>query len=449
MFDYPIFPTESFLLGVCIGEYDANHACWKDCTLRFIEHLQKRLIPFYPDFKSKATTETRELSNEEANDLDNITWLDVDDRSSVGWRDGDRSRYYMQFLANEDSPFPTYEDSVRECRWIGPERRSLLDLLVDFVSPYMAFTYEQITLWNPQQHPMTHPRAMATKWAAIFGSGSEDGDITREEVSEESPRKISVMISKMVDDCGDTELFKTGHDLGWLIPQLEVYEIEPEWHFDDERDRQRTIDGWTQEIDTIRQQEAIKKCHYADLALKDLHHFYDLERITGDINHMDYLESFWMAIGEILGVLRSIDDEARLADAEGPTPRSLLVHMDMDNNMIRRIVRRRELELISDASVTGPEVIVETGPAIDTLAKRFWNVQTIRDMPEFLRERLGRENSQDCRRFAGIARNLHLSYRNPTQHGLDNFDCTIREAKYFLNGIHVLLDFCDARLAAQ
>jgi hypothetical protein len=440
MFDYPIFPTESFLLGVCIGEYDDIHRGYANCTLRFIEHLKKRLVPFYPDFKEKAKTETRELSDEEANKLDDVTWLKVDEDCSVGWREEDRSRYYIHFRRDQSS--------VREYRWIGPERRSLVDLLVDFVSPYMTFTFEQIEQWDPRQHPMTPSEARARRFAATFGR--EHFDITNDDVGEESPRKISVMISKMVDDCGDSRLFETGHKLGELLPLLEISRIEPEWQFEDEEDRQSTIQEWTHEIDRIRKHEVIQKCHYADLALKDLHHFYDLPRQMGETDHMDYLESVWMAIGEILGVLRSNDDEARLADAEGTTPRGLKVRKDMESDMIRRIVRRLEVALINEAGITGEEVIAQTSVAIEALVKRFWGVDTLGDgIWSFLEPKKSKRADKDERHFAWVASHLYGEYRNVSQHNLETHPCTIRDAKYFLNGIHVLLELCDTRLAAQ
>jgi len=150
MFDYPIFPTESFLLGVCIGEYDANHASWNNCTLRFIEHLQKRLVPFYPNFAHEAKTVRRHLSDEEKDELNDVNWEKVDADTSIGWRKGDRSRYYYKLDC--DDVF-----AIRESRWIGPERRSLVDLLVDFVSPHSHLhgEYRNVSQHELETHPCT------------------------------------------------------------------------------------------------------------------------------------------------------------------------------------------------------------------------------------------------------------------------------------------------------
>ena len=149
--------------------------------------------------------------------------------------------------------------------------------------------------------------------------------------------------------------------------------------------------------------------------------------------------------------MRLANARSRLADAEGTAPRGLTVGSDMGSDIIRRIVRRLEAALINEDTITGQEVIAQTSVAIDALTKRFWSVNTFGNgISSFLAIKRNQGGlTKDERHFAWVASHLHGEYRNVSQHELETHPCTIRDAKYFLNGIHVLLELCDTRLAAQ
>jgi len=151
---------------------------------------------------------------------------------------------------------------------------------------------------------------------------------------------------------------------------------------------------------------------------------------------------FWISTGEILGILSDADADERAADAAQLFPRAFKIPDDSPVEDIIRIVEQAEIFLSSgEPTVTPRFVVAGTGPAIEILTKQVWPNDFKRKYPPTLSAVLHQhrdDTTEECQRFAHLALTLTRHYRNPASHEL--FECSPREAKFFLDGILTLHD---------
>jgi hypothetical protein len=84
--------------------------------------------------------------------------------------------------------------------------------------------------------------------------------------------------------------------------------------------------------------------------------------------------------------------------------------------------------------------------AIECLTKRLWSdhfsAEYRGQLAAVLHGKL-QSLSELQRRFAQVALSLHNAYRNPVAHDLDNFRCSVEEARFFVAGVRVMLDLYE------
>ena len=159
----------------------------------------------------------------------------------------------------------------------------------------------------------------------------------------------------------------------------------------------------------------------------------------------------FVAFGELLGMIREIDQDAKEEDATSITPRTFGCGTQETDDKIRIWLKQYELELAQGAKTIGtPEKVVNgMSGAIESLAKRLWQAEydlkyrgTIGWLPRLLERKSGKKSPAPVleKRFALIALSLYRGYRNDAAHDFDQLECRYSEARHFLSGIHALLD---------
>lgn len=160
----------------------------------------------------------------------------------------------------------------------------------------------------------------------------------------------------------------------------------------------------------------------------------------------------WIAFGEILGVIRDLDQDAKEQDAASVMPRAFGVGKSDTPERIRKWLVEYERELAHGASEFGkPEkVVIGLKDSIEALAKRLWkkdfeDAKEQRSVLPYLLNSKARsdQSSPQERLFAQVASPLFFGYRNVSTHELDRFRCSISEARFFISGIRLLLELFD------
>ena len=161
----------------------------------------------------------------------------------------------------------------------------------------------------------------------------------------------------------------------------------------------------------------------------------------------------WLAFGELLGFLRDVDSLAKTAEWTSAAPPSFRELFDASGDKVRDAICKAELILSTDASKSAAATAVGmVSNGIEALAKRIWPIQSRSQQSrspwmEELTFKL-RSGTEDEQRFASIAITLYKSYRKPVVHDLDKFQCSASEARFFVSGMHTLLELSDRISAA-
>ena len=121
MSDSPIFPRESFLLGLCSGEYRSRRQVGED--LDFMTLIKNRLLPFFPSHGPEQSREN--ISPDEK--PDDVEWKQF----------GEMRIGYAK--SQSDSVFQCYGDTTYRHHWSKANRRFFLEQLIRSLRPYMRF----------------------------------------------------------------------------------------------------------------------------------------------------------------------------------------------------------------------------------------------------------------------------------------------------------------------
>jgi hypothetical protein len=163
-----------------------------------------------------------------------------------------------------------------------------------------------------------------------------------------------------------------------------------------------------------------------------------------------------VALGELLGTLKDADVEVQEKDIRSATPRMFPLSRDAPAERVRGQVYLIEREL-NDRTASGmlPEnAVAMLGAAPEALAKQLWPDTFAAAGPrdgvmQILAEKARLSSDENTRKFAQNALHLYKTYRNPAVHNLATYECSWEEARFFLNGIRVLLDLHDRIKAAN
>jgi hypothetical protein len=434
MQDFLIWPSESFLLGLCAGEYES---CIDDGVF-FITIVRTRLRPFFPWFPKGA------LVREEVSKADipaDIRWLDIEQE----WRMG-------LSPTNPDWLYHSNSEGVSRRKILLPDRKSFLDLILDALGPYMAFGIEDLSDFkSPRQYAQVY-------FSLIDQLCVQSVDLTEITFGKEFRETILRTLEQLATTTGDETLFHIGKLFGQLAHEIDVLlnlyvmddvqgntsepvRVDTLWPF--------SVGGKT--IDELLTIDMVRQNHYADAALRYLRSdhglFGDSGSDTQPVLSLDGLNLarsyFWIALGEILGVLRVPDQAFWTRDAASAMPRCITFEIDSADRIRQRLdITMRDLSEHSDQAGRPEAAVSSTYQAIEGLCRRVWPeefpLNTTR-LPAMLATKLTSPNELE-RRFAGIARNLYLTYRNCASHDPDTFSCSVAEAVFFVNGIRTLVD---------
>jgi hypothetical protein len=324
-----------------------------------------------------------------------------------------------------------------------------------------------LCVWDDGQTALLGLNDFADAFFPTFDSkdGKGFGDHIRSVV--EGSSDPVTRVANWATDQGVHEFFDLGRDLrritwhlGWLSYQLEG----------GDEDLRKIVRDLEELVTRLKKHRLIAANHYLSGAINYYKEFIDKLRqgltddgvslgsmIDGQVaSNQPRLIVLGVGIGELVGVLRDEDRQRQYRDAEKVSPRGLWIAPDESVDILRGRVLAAERSLagvedapylpIAEHSIGGADDV------IDALMKRLWPAKEISaagGTRQFLGNKLGQRNPEPVHRFAAIATNLHLSYRNPSSHEASTFRCSLREAKYVLCGIHVLIDLHDEILEQQ
>ena len=471
-----VSPTESLLIGLCLGGYLQRKEYGVD--VHFLDVVESWLKPFVPAFNK-----TRRFA---------ITAEEIpEDVELSGESDDSHGRS------------PTHPNMIFG---IGPagafcvvfdcDRKSLLDLLNAFLGKHIVRAPIDGLLY-----PAVEKRGLPQVWMevqATIREACEKGDITvvTGRCGEENGEAIAHRLEELIqfNECGDT--FSVGRGFGRAVTMFEDFAerltrleqshvlgldrcdgleagIGPEdLGFDiEDSECQSELDVILHRAElavypTILQDlvvsSLVKRSMYAERCLADCSLpplAWSWQNDVFETNHDAAIQhvnrsrmKLWLAFGELLGFLRDADSLARSAEWTSAAPRSFRELFDASGDKVRNAIRDAELVLSTDTSENvAAKTVGMLANGIEALAKRIWSIQSSSSqqtqtlMQELMSKR--QSGSEDEQRFASIAITLYKSYRNPVVHEFDKFQCSVNEARFFVLGMRTLLELSDRILA--
>ena len=496
-------PSEAVLLGLAAGEYTrlCELARRKELT-RFLRNstfqdvLYHRVYPFVGDL----SLENPRLI-EESDFLGALCWCGENGGFERGGRafrptnpllflDDDQEAPEEEKLKyeNEERAFDEAEEKLnawldhqpaggmnvigfarKDGRYYVVEsddsRNSLLDLLVQHLT-------------DGSDHPRTKfndPNTLRARWRiADAESPANLLDLPPDEVD----RKIRLLIDD--DENRHAEFYRFGKLLGrtfadcvaiepLLIHMDDLYVFE-ESHLEieDFREVKReelpgpelmqelTDESWSKLIAELANDRFFARCYF------DARGFLNRLRlpigkgssaggyfgmILGDLGELTINAAIYMrtglslVLGYALGVLREVDREAEVRDAQRPTPRQFAINPGAAAEMVGgRLLMAEQAFNSRDGAVYLPlELIASIGGGIEALSKDLWVFDGKQKLSDVLHKNRKFGTPLE-RRFADVALTLYTHYRNPVEHEPNTFKCSPNSARHFMTGIRELHD---------
>jgi hypothetical protein len=427
MVDHPISPSESLLLGLCIGEYSAKRNAGR--SVYFMEVLKNRFAPFFPEFLGTTAQDTISLDEVP----EDVVWSDPFEGCRFGFAP---SQPGTSFSWSE------HDATSDRLRYTHPERRSLFGLLLTAVGPFMALkAWERFELAH--QLSLDRAQAFSELWSRIAAGGREWYTAY---LGNEYPPTIETTILKCIDANGDRALFDLGTKFGVLLARIDDFtryvlgiaveigtNILPE--FDEPGSLDYSVE-LSDVVDELLGEQTVQRNHYADSALRALRkdsltyrEFRDVSESTIDYweDHMgqlaqahDAIGLVWIAVGELLGMLRDADEVVKVQDATALTPRAFAFAISAKDtpDRIREqlVLARRDLSGNPGESGRPESTVHRVYGAIQAIMERLWPEEfesgSEPRLTDVLNERLYHRGAPELeRRFASIARPPCNPYR--------------------------------------
>lgn len=426
--------SEAMLLGFCLEEYQAG------ASRRFIRCLKERLSAFVP---SLARIQYQAIQDSEL--PDDIEWKDW-----IGY-----SR------ATPNATYSRTEEGTGRTVWDN-SRRSLITLIVESLEPVLA-----LDNWDRVLYVSSADQAK--QWFDLCSVDEWQPNIQ----GADSVESIKEFITRLIAENEAAQPFEIGCLFGQLViafRHLEVgaYRAERGDEIVDILPTETLMGKPVEYFSTIQFHEArrrvieellkrrdVQYCHHAQSILTN-----ELWRtqssgtpefdVDGMVAEMKVsLPPIWLAIGSLLEMFSRMDTEAKHVPEAADDSRMFLLRPDSTADRIRGAISQAEETLRSEKSSRSPESIV-TGlaPAIEALAKRAWMTEfpTDRNGRRALVSILDRKRSTGTdveKRFARIAQMMYDTYRNPSAHDFDRFQCSWTDARFFVTGVRNLLEISD------
>jgi hypothetical protein len=427
---FEVHPRESFLLGLSSGEYEAKREVAPQ--LRFASVIRNRLLswlPTFDDWPQNATIEPDELP-------DDIDWTHI------------ASARFGYANSQPDCCFVQLTDTIVRRRWLPAKRRSLLELLIPKLAPFMQFSLRDHWELGNTHKPEETARAFHKWEVACFVEDPDSADAKC--TGKEYPDAIQKALLELIEK-GDRTLFDTGRCFGRIVVEFESFTSQA---FDEEFEKSDAYgnlsDRLRDPVETLLGFNWIRQNHYAEQALQDMRWCLTDKSLSWDSSPQTLanrqLMNVWIAIGELLGVLRDVDVAARAEDAASDVPRAFM--KDDSPDQVEKLLRMAELDLAEKVGRAGaPEYIVSSlKDDIETLTRLVWpnnprdSVGSRIDLPSIWHDAIKYPATELHGRFASIALTLYRCYRKPGTHERDSFRCSYDEARFVVAGVRTLVD---------
>ncbi len=474
-------PRESLLLGLCFGEYATKRSA--DPEVTFISIIKDRLIPFIDTLGQSVTTYLG--PNELPTD---VTW-----KNCNGWKWGRANSRPDSVYSVFTDPLSRLSEERLETLFSGealtdlekeeierdaphagpitahtwrPGRKSLVELLIHSLSPYMCLSLQDHFSIGDTHEPSKVAGAYFEYWSSVAAQGHEVADAKT--IGKEIPAAIRRTLDEQINKFGDGRLFKIGQLFGTLVAELDSFadrtldedfvrkdEFSKLWHAVypairgeaayRKATRKRRPQQYEPSKTGLLEYDIISNNQYASKSLDDLimsstdntQLTYAAPRTVANRLQMDC----WIAVGEILGILREIDGASELSDKFLARAN---IQVTDSPDMIEKCLRLAEWNLSQKTGKEGaPEfVIFATSNAIEAITKLVWPNEDFGKggLAAFFTKKISERQGDLHERFAFIARLLHLSYRNRGEHEMSDFRCSYEEARFFVAGLRALLD---------
>lgn len=452
---FEVFPFDALLLGLCWGEYE-NHDLADDCSMGgFYGFLTRRLSLFAPSFRvnSRVSVTESQVGAE-------TVWLRVKPESS--WELGVAQKYPCTLLIRWNS-----EPEIRAVT-VDLGRSSFFDLLIDYLGGAMRLEVESQFSCVLAGHP-----DVASNWSVLVDAFRDHKPIVAEIIecrSDDLPR-LKNRIRDLIASNECQPYFDLGCSFGELAAGFD-HDIRYFFLFRDaltDDDEPSTVSGtsaWS--IERLLKNRLVASQPAARALLQTAIDWMpefegggrDDDVINGtDVTMMEAMRwlsqtqhAVWLAFSQLARVVNDADLLPRTRDAASHVPRTFRTIGPAGTDAIRRDVMRAE-GLLSAATVdelTPAEVVRQFAGAIETLVRRTWpdDFEGAGNRPDslcsVLHAKLQTEaRDSTARRFASVALTLHTNYRNPSIHRVDEFRCSIQEARMFVAGIRALIEISD------
>lgn len=338
-------------------------------------------------------------------------------------------------------------------------RKSLMDVVLEQLGTSVAQSELEKKLWHrPEFGKLRHYIETLSETAATFDERRKFERLIKTD-QRDNLEALTASLVEVVRQSEHTDLFELGRRFGTAIAEAE-YAIDvlarPDHYRGGDDDNEFTIATYvsSENVDQLSKQVqnefpgltfTLLQSIGTDLDLEYQYAEYEWDEMAERaIPHVtSILGSLWTSLGEILGLVRERDLFARIADAGSSTPRA--------HRLTRRSSLSQAEEALSQAEETladvdrgkrSPElVILNLVPVLEIILDQVWPRigESGQSLANGLNEKLQSGNVME-KRFAGTAKNLHLSYRNPASHGRGTFACIQAEARYFVAGLRSLLE---------
>jgi hypothetical protein len=152
----------------------------------------------------------------------------------------------------------------------------------------------------------------------------------------------------------------------------------------------------------------------------------------------------WMALGEVIHVLREDDEIFQRQDEDAPIPRAFTDWMRAPLGRIENDLLKCHLELQESPGPDPHDTIKDLTPGIEALARRVWgNLIGKREegkssLHRVLKDKIQSEDLLE-KRFAATALGLQDGIRHSIQHRLEDFNATYEDARFLVSAMQYLV----------
>jgi hypothetical protein len=326
-------------------------------------------------------------------------------------------------------------------RW-DSSRRSLLDLVIGSLLGAIALSDYDLATTNLDRQParsgvdltdlrlLVHTAAREQSYPSI---PDFERDPLRKKAGNDDAKEILSRLRRLATYSGWEDYFETGIAFGQITSNnVGSYE---------ESEQELVQDA----AQIAHATSEVRKAHWINAFPNFLADLSLLEWYADRVATSEYDPDFGShlasianrCIGHVIGLLSQLDRPAK-APFDLTVPRSVRDLFDANGDKIRNAIQEAERILCTSNPnrISNEMIIRHIGACVEAIAKRTWTSSS--KVYDILKEKRS-GGSKAEQRVAGIGIMLLQLYRNPAQHEMDSFECSIDEVHLFLWGLRVML----------